>query len=64
MIAVGVAGLIVRSSTRAGRLMVCSHDAFHARHVGPGVKGIIGMHRFNICLVVVLSLSCSGVKTP
>ena len=28
-----------------------------------GVKGIIGMHRFNICLVV-LSLSCSGVKTP
>ena len=27
-----------------------------------GVKGIIGMHRFNICLV--LSLSCSGVKTP
>ena len=23
-----------------------------------GVKGIIGMHRFNICLVVVLSLSC------
>ena len=31
---------------------------------GPGVKGIIGMHRLNICLVVVLSLSCSGVKTP
>ena len=30
----------------------------------PGVKGIIGMHRFNICLVVVLSLSCFGVKTP
>ena len=29
-----------------------------------GVKGIIEMHRFNICLVVVLSLSCSGVKTP
>ena len=28
-----------------------------------GVKGITGMHRFNICLVV-LSLSCSGVKTP
>ena len=27
-----------------------------------GVKGIIGMHRFNFCLV--LSLSCSGVKTP
>ena len=40
-----------------------SYDAFHTRHVGPGVKGIIGMHRFNICLVVVL-LSCSGVKTP
>ena len=43
---------------------VDSYDAFHTRHVGPGVKGIIGMHRFNICLVVVLSLSCSGVKTP
>ena len=40
------------------------YDAFHTRLVGPGVKGIIGMHRFNICLVVVLSLSCSGVKTP
>ena len=40
-----------------------SYDAFHTRHVGPGVKGIIGMHRFNICLVVVL-LSCSGVKAP
>ena len=42
------------------------YDAFHTRHVGPGVKGIIGMHKFNICLVVVvvLSLSCSGVKTP
>ena len=39
-----------------------SYDAFHTRHVGPGVKGIIGMHRFNICLVVVLSVSCSGVK--
>ena len=44
--------------------LVHSYDAFHTRHVGPGVKGIIGMHRFNICLVVVLSLSCSGVKTP
>ena len=43
---------------------VHSYDAFHTRHVGPGVKGIIGMHRFNICLVVVLSLSYSGVKTP
>ena len=42
------------------------YDAFHTWFVGPGVKGIIGMHRFNICLVVVvvLSLSCSGVKTP
>ena len=28
-----------------------------------GVKGITGMHRFNIYFVVVL-LSCSGVKTP
>ena len=27
---------------------------------GPGVNGIIGMHRFNIFLL----LSCSGVKTP
>ena len=26
------------------------------------VKGIIRMHRFNICLGVVLSLSCSGVQ--
>ena len=43
---------------------VHSYDAFHTRFVGPGVKGIIGMHRFNISLVVVLSLSCSGVKTP
>ena len=33
---------------------VHSYDAFHTRHVGPGVKSIIGMHRFNICLVVVL----------
>ena len=31
-----------------------SYDAFHAVAAGPGVKGIIGMHRFNICLVVVL----------
>ena len=42
---------------------VHSHDAFHTRSGMPGVRGIIGMHRFNICLVV-LSLSCSGVKTP
>ena len=26
---------------------VHSYDAFHTRHAGPGVKGIIGMHRFN-----------------
>ena len=38
--------------------------AFHTRSDMSGVKDIIGMHRFNICLVVVLSLSCSGVKTP
>ena len=43
---------------------VHSYDAFHTVVAGRGVKGIIGMHRFNICLVVVLSLSCSGVKTP
>ena len=42
---------------------VHSYDAFHTVVAGPGVKGIVGMHRFNICLVV-LSLSCSGVKTP
>ena len=38
--------------------------AFHTRSDMYGVKGIVGIHRFNICLVVVLSLSCSGVKTP
>ena len=43
---------------------VHSYDAFHTRSDMSGVKGIIGMHRFNICLVVVLLLSCSGVKTP
>ena len=37
----------------------------NTRHVGPGVKGIIGMHRFNFCLVVVLlwcenTISCLG----
>ena len=26
-------------------------------------RQMLNMHRFNICLVVVLSLSCSGVKT-
>ena len=40
------------------------YDAFHTKSDKPGVKGIIEMHRFNICLVVVLLLSCSGVKTP
>ena len=43
---------------------VHSYDAFHTRSDMSGVKGIIGMHRFNICLDCVLSLSCSGVKTP
>ena len=43
---------------------VHSYYAFHTRSDMSGVKGIIGMHRFNFCLVVVLSLSCSGVKTP
>ena len=33
---------------------VHSYDGFHTRHIRPGVQGIIGMHRFNICLVVVL----------
>ena len=33
---------------------VHSYDAFHTRSGNDGVKGIIGMHRFNICLVVVL----------
>ena len=41
---------------------VPSYDAFHTRHVGPSVKGIIGMHRFNICLVVVL-LWCENTIT-
>ena len=40
------------------------YDAFHTKSDMSGVKGTIGMHRFNSCLVVVLSLSCSGVKTP
>ena len=30
------------------------YDAFHTWFVGPGMKGTLGMHRFNICLVVVL----------
>ena len=33
---------------------VHSYYAFHTRSDMSGVKGIIGMHRFNICLVVVL----------
>ena len=33
---------------------VHSYDAFHTRSDVSGVKGIIGMHRFNFCLVVVL----------
>ena len=32
---------------------VHSYEAFHTRPDKPGVKGIIGMHRFNICLFVV-----------
>ena len=28
------------------------YDAFHTRSDKPGVKGIIEMHRFNICLVI------------
>ena len=42
---------------------VHSYDAFHTRHVGPGVKGIIGMHRFNICLVVVLLWCENTIKS-
>ena len=33
---------------------VHSYYAFHTRSDMSGVKGIIGMHRFNICLVVLL----------
>ena len=33
---------------------VHSYDAFHTRSDMSGVKGIIGMHRFNSCLVGVL----------
>ena len=42
---------------------VHSYDAFHTVVAGPGVKGIIGMHRFNICLVVVLLL-CENTLRP
>ena len=41
---------------------VHSYEAFHTRSDNPGVKGIIGMHRFNICLVVVL-LWCENTIT-
>ena len=37
--------------------------AFHTRSDMSGVKGIIGMHRFNICLVVVL-LWCENTIRP
>ena len=43
---------------------VDSYYPFHTRSNMSGVKGFIGIHRFNFCLVGVLSLSCSGVKTP
>ena len=33
---------------------VHSYYAFHTRSDMSGVTGIVGMHRFNICLVVVL----------
>ena len=42
---------------------VYSYYAFHTRSDKPGVKGIIGIHRFNICLVVVL-LWCENTITP
>ena len=40
---------------------VHSYDAFHARHVGPGVEGIIGMHSLVVVLLWcenTISLSC------
>ena len=52
---------------------VHSYDAFHIGPAITGVKGIKGMHRFNICLVVVLfwcentisvSSRCSVVNHP
>ena len=43
---------------------VCSCCAFHTRFVGPGVGGVVGLRGFSICLVVFLSLSCSGVGAP
>ena len=42
---------------------VHSYDAFHTRSGNDGVKGIIGMHRFNICLVVVF-LWCENTISP
>ena len=41
---------------------VHSYEAFPTRSDKPGVKGIIGMHRFNICLVVVF-LWCEKTMT-
>ena len=40
---------------------VHSYDAFHTRSDKPGVKGIIGMHRFNICLVPCLGPGVKGI---
>ena len=41
---------------------VHSYDAFHTRSDMSGVKGIIGMHRFNIRLVVVLLWCGNTIK--
>ena len=38
------------------------YNAFYTRFVGPGVKGFMGMHRFNICLVVFVW--CENTITP
>ena len=43
--------------------LVDSYYAFHTRSDKPGVTGIIGIHRFNMCLVVVL-LWCENTITP
>ena len=37
---------------------VHSYDAFHTGLATTGAKGIIGMHMFNICLVLSLSCRC------
>ena len=49
--------------TESNGVFTPEQDNDKTRSDKPGVKGIIEMHRFNICLVVVLSLSCFGVKT-